>query len=204
MSVEIPADCALISFLMQARGQTRTMAVTFGARQQVPATPWASALETLADNVASFGHMFVAGAMSSDYSYLGLRASCNEGDGIFPVEVPRFIEGTNSNPPLPPQNAVLVRKRTALGGKRFRGRFYLPPAWFSESGVDHLGNLSGGLSPFIDRVDTLMEDFDAAGLDPVLLHSPSEASPEDPVPPPTLITSLQVQTRIATQRRRLR
>jgi hypothetical protein len=98
--------------------------------------------------------------------------------------------------------AVLVQKRTALGGRRNRGRFYIPAPDISGS-VSVAGVLpSGELGEWQARADEF-ELLINGGVDPApegtlaLLHATGS-------PAATPITNLTVASKVATQRRRLR
>lgn len=106
---------------------------------------------------------------------------------------------------LPPNCAVLVHKRTARGGRRGRGRMFIPWA----SGVTDVGE-SGILgSTHRTTLQTCMNTFHAAcvtqGVPMTLLHSNSEPGTDNPTPPglPDPVTSLLVDSIVSTQRRRL-
>lgn len=109
--------------------------------------------------------------------------------------------GTQTSALLPPNCAVLVQKRTLLGGRANRGRMYLPGISLIAATLDSGGNFSSGQAEAIqDAVDAFfaeLVDVPVFGTArPVLLHSASS----DPTP----ITGFTVPTKIATQRRRLR
>jgi hypothetical protein len=95
-------------------------------------------------------------------------------------------------------NAVLVRKLTGQAGRHNKGRMYLPPMVRTDIGPD------GALMP-ATAADwrTQLEGFRVAITaaqgtgNMVILHN-------DPAMTPTIVTSLVVDPRIATQRRRLR
>jgi len=97
----------------------------------------------------------------------------------------------------PPQVAVLVKKTTALGGRRNRGRFYLP--WAVASGsIGETGTLVGTEVTSLQTKATLLKTTLAAGPSSkpmVLLHQVGSTTP-------TLVTALTVDARGATQRRR--
>lgn len=95
----------------------------------------------------------------------------------------------------PPNVSVLVAKVTAAGGRKGRGRMFVPG--FPEGLIDAGGivnptQLTSLQAAFDDFYDTI------TGLDfpLVLLHGDSTT--------PTTITSFVVQNLVATQRRRLR
>lgn len=102
---------------------------------------------------------------------------------------------------LPQNNACLIRKRTALGGRKNRGRMYVPYV-LPEGNVDNSGIIAGTR---VTAIQTAADDFqdDLLAGDPgpsipmVVLHSVSTDTP-------TPITTLEVDNLLATQRRRLR
>jgi hypothetical protein len=97
-----------------------------------------------------------------------------------------------------PNTAWLVRKVTALGGRAGRGRFFLPGV--PEAEVDPSGIIdSSSVTGMQTAVDDFFSELAVGGMIPVLLHS--EGSPLNI---PTEITSHEVQSLAATQRRRLR
>lgn len=101
---------------------------------------------------------------------------------------------------LPVNCAFLVRKVTGLGGRRNRGRMYLPGC--NDNLVDTLGTLtSGGVTSLQAACDAFRTALLATAEidDLVVLHTATI-----PAVTPTVITSLAIDPRIATQRRRLR
>lgn len=202
MSLIIPEDHALVSFNMTARAGTRPMAFTIGVHN-VGLANTDVALDLFEDLLVTPGSIFNGGSFSSDYVYLGISATIGTDTGPVPYEKARFIEGTLNRPPMPPNVAFLVRKRSNRGGKRGRGRFFMPPAWLAEANIDHLGNIDANISTIQSYVDEIYDGLNDQGLEPVLLHAPSLVTP-GPVPDPTPITALIVQPKVATQRKRLR
>lgn len=111
------------------------------------------------------------------------------------------IPGANPDALLPPNCAVLVQKRTGLGGRMNRGRMYLPGISVIADSLDSGGNIGpGGVLAVQNAVDgfitALGTDGGLGSVTPVLLHSASS----DPTP----IIDFVVAPKIATQRRRLR
>jgi hypothetical protein len=106
------------------------------------------------------------------------------------------IVGSLNESPDSPQVAVLIKKRTALGGRQGRGRMFLP--FLTEAQTDSGGRMTAGA---IDGYQVAAGGF-LAGLvsrdiPMVLLHAAPEIVP-------TLVLALEVQSLVATQRRRLR
>lgn len=100
-----------------------------------------------------------------------------------------------------PAIAVLIDKRTGQGGRRNRGRMFLPWAatesWVSESGVISsagMNVLREAAGSFFDNVKG--DGTFAYGSDGMyVLHGPFHGEP-------TLVTSLSVSNIVSTQRRR--
>lgn len=97
-----------------------------------------------------------------------------------------------------PNTTYLVRKVTALGGRAGSGRMYVPGV--TEDDVDPDGTVTPAMVTLLQsNFDDLWDALDVGGFTPVLLHSAGS-----PLSTPTPITSLRVDARVATQRRRLR
>jgi hypothetical protein len=98
-----------------------------------------------------------------------------------------------------PNTAILVRKVTAGGGRRERGRMYIPgPAETAIAGGGEL--LPATVLALQGALDNFHTALDTGGLPPVLLHALGATV----VPPPSTILSFEVQSRIGTQRLRNR
>lgn len=114
-------------------------------------------------------------------------------------ELPTNTPGSSTGEALPPNNAILLQKRTGLGGRRGRGRSYLPGA--VDSGVNEDGTLDGGYQNGVQAniADCIsgMAAVGADGFTPVLLHQTAPFAPTD-------ILTWLCQPKIATQRTRLR
>ena len=106
--------------------------------------------------------------------------------------------GQAANGNLSPAQSYLIKKTTALGGRAGRGRSYLPGV--PEEQVSDDGTVD---STFRGNLETAWIDMWAAaavaGAEPVVLHGVGS-----PISTPTPITGFAVDTKIATQRRRLR
>lgn len=172
--------------------------VTFGAEKGA-----AGDAATLAINLASSwsqaGALGNSSMISENYTFKSVAVT------LMLSGVPHFAEinvdndGTSGLEELPLNNAVVVQKRTALGGRKGRGRMFLPPIYFDESAVSRFGNISPGtVSDVQDMVDVVKTHMNTTlGIDMLLFHN-------DGVTAPSEVTELIVESTIATQRRRLR
>lgn len=103
--------------------------------------------------------------------------------------------GTGSDSPAV---ALLVTKVTAHGGRRGRGRMYIPGLPASYSGF------GGDLTPTVVTdanviLQNFLDELEGSDLGMVVLHGPAH-----PMESPYLVTSLICAPQVATQRRRNR
>ncbi len=111
-------------------------------------------------------------------------------------EQPVSHQGTLSNEAVTPNTALLLKKLTAVGGRRGRGRMYWPG--IEEGVIDAYGNIDpSAQSVFQGKFDTFREDLSGSSTPMVVLHAQSGFTPH-------LVSDLVVQPVAATQRRRLR
>jgi hypothetical protein len=201
MPLDIPVGFAHVIHSMTLTGDAEPMAVTFGIELQpdVPAFP-----NLLAENLhQQFGQAW-ATTLGNPYKLAATEIRYPLGDqggfglGVFVGDIPM----SNAGSFLPQNSAFLVHKRTALGGRRHRGRLYLPGV--NEALVDDKGLMSS----------TALNGVNAAALawlngvvsleavvNMVVLHT----KPIGPtVIAPTPITVLTLDPVLGTQRRRLR
>jgi hypothetical protein len=196
MALVIPNAYAQLIYRFSLTGDAEEMLTTLGL--EAPGS-YGTPEQTIAAMHADFVTGFPAANILTGYQFLGIRMIVGQPSGL-PItyegtQAP--VVGTNAGPPLPPNSAFLVRKRSALGGRPHRGRMYLPAGiGVGEDSVPATGvMLEAQRSVLQTRVNA------AFGVgDKVILH--------DSLTPgaltPTLITALTLEARLATQRRRLR
>lgn len=204
----IPVGFGEARFVFSLVGDARPLNVTVGFE--------AVAGDTLADGQTALNDMegdFWADVLSADpsqwapdYTYLGATATFNGSDsGKVEIVAPRAETGTGTNASLPQNCALLVQKRTGLGGRKGRGRFFMPPVRLDEGSVAPNGQIdSAAVTVEQGLWDTWMGHADGSGgqYRIVILHHDNPVV--GPVPAPTNILSLVVENLIGTQRRRLR
>jgi hypothetical protein len=116
--------------------------------------------------------------------------------GPFSYVTTSSFTGTVASASLTPNTAYLIRKNTALGGHKGAGRMFLPG--LPENTVDEAGVITGlDLTATQTAVAAFLTALNTNGYPMQLLHA-------DGVTAPNQVTSLAVQPRVATQRRRLR
>lgn len=118
-----------------------------------------------------------------------------DGEPFLVGETATAITGSLSGTALPPNCAYLLKKVTGLSGRPYQGRMYIPGV--PEASVNEGGFLeSADLASLQINATQFLGALATAGYPMVLLHTA--------VLPPTPVTSLIVDTRIGTQRRRMR
>lgn len=150
------------------------------------ASAWDGSLSGITSQVVDLTHIYV-------------KEGPNETGNAY--EWTGSVSGTDIGALPPPNCAVLVRKRTGLGGKRQRGRAYLPGVSSFSASLDAAGNFSsvdaGEISTAMELFWTNLDaEFEFTTVVPVLLHSD--------LTPPTTILDWQCEPKLASQRRRLR
>lgn len=115
--------------------------------------------------------------------------------GDLAISLPGLAVGASVTPNV----ALLLHKRTARGGRRGRGRMYLPWAVIT-SNVDEGGVITPAtVTASQTKATQFLSALSVNTVPMVLLHNPGQSS----AGPPNPVTSLQVDNRVGTQRRRL-
>lgn len=200
----IPPGFAQLSIPMRHTGLSRAAVVTFGIEYSEADTPYANILdwvlqqwgETLGATVDS---EVTQGPIEGRFGVTG-------GEPIGIVGTDTFTSiSVDARPPA--QVALLIKKSTNRGGRRGRGRMFLPWA-VNETSVSELGVVEAGtLSDFQDAADAFLLAIGTAsgedGPNPMfLLHVQSDEQSTTPGVP-NVVSALEVQALVATQRRRL-
>jgi hypothetical protein len=173
--------------------------VTFGVGEGTIVTPQAAALNVITawNNASS-----LQGRMASTTILTSVYALWNDGGVFKSHDEPTNIAGAvATGSQESPQVAVLIRKNTGFAGRSQRGRNYWPG--IREADVEISGNLVVGTrTAWQDAATFFLAQFSGGGLavtDMVLLHDSGS-----PTSGATLVTSYTVDSKVATQRRRLR
>lgn len=159
---------------------------------------WDEDVEAISDEWNTF---FAAIGMPSSSFATGVTVKVGTSDPSAPLvyQFDTAEPGSGSGALLPPNTAMLVVKRTLLGGRKGRGRSFMPSpleAQISNVGsVDStfLGNYQDAVVGLIGNTTALL---DATATFPFLLHS-------DGVTAPTELSDYQTAPVVASQRPRL-
>lgn len=200
----IPPGFAQMTIPLLHTGMAREAVITFGIEYSTEG----ATLQEICDFV--FQQWFESLGATVDSEVLQGPARGRFGQA---GDEPLAAEGTSSGNSVstdqrpPAQVALLVRKSSNRGGRRGRGRFYIPWA-VNEASVNELGAIEGTtLAAFQDAADAFLLALGTGtgeeGPTPMfLLHVQSTDQVTLPGTP-SLVTALTCDSIVGTQRRRL-
>lgn len=201
-SIYVPVNSAQLLFRIALTGDPEEMVVTMGYTPDNAADDAEEIATDALDAAVNTGSLWDdAASYSSNYTFVGVTARKMTASGEEVAEALSGVAGSVAANTLPQNCALLVKKRTATGGRRGQGRFFLPPMHILETDVGPTGVIdSADVTAMQARCTAFLAALSADGT-PVLFHYPYTGTP---TPAPTTITTLTFEPRIATQRRRLR
>lgn len=194
--MEIPVNFGNVRFIFTCFNVADPMSMSLGFQGDIAWDPADAAdkwYTAWTDQFVPDPESFYAG-----WTFVGTSVTKNVAGDPVVAEHIEPLSGSVALQSLTVNTCVLVKKNTAAGGRKNRGRMFVPPFNLAESDVDAAGNIS---SVFVGIQQGMWVDtLSAMAVDnyfPWLLHT-------DPADSPTAITSLTVQGLAATQRRRMR
>jgi hypothetical protein len=192
----IPVGHALLKFRFVLVGDAEEMITTLGVETTAASTSERiaaanSAMDSWGDNMLPI--------QSNTYTLVGVDAVFGTATGDVPITStdPARV-GAVGGAVTPPNTAMLVKKVSGQGGRRNRGRMYVPG--ISQLTIDHVGGIAPAtLATYDTAVNNLLLGIESGSFMDrlVIFHSIAPLTP-------TIVEDLQVDPRIATQRRRLR
>ena len=199
MALIIPPGFAQATIPFKHISVAREAVITFGVDVSDAGGDYQAAITTIySAYAATFGTVLDSDVAGGP---VRLRVGQDGGDPLA-VEGTAVFSAGAGGASLPSNCAVLFKKTTATGGRKGRGRFYLP--WScADSGVDDVGQIEPSDVPEFQTLATDFLEQLATGVPEtpmVLLHDSSGIGVE---PPPSPVLALTVDPLIATQRRRL-
>lgn len=145
------------------------------------------------------------GGMGTQWTFSGVDLIIEQVSGPpLAYEWSTAVVGTLSVNSAPPNCSMLIQKRTGNAGRNMRGRIFMPPAMIFDADIDAAGNMGGTLVAAHQLLWTeWLTESSSAGVALMLIHL-YDPELSEPTVAPTPITQLVVQSKLATQRRRLR
>lgn len=220
MPLTIPVGDALVAYHFRFGGDLEDMIITIGGR--AVAGPF-SLLHTERFGQAWRVNMLPFQSSGGVLAKVVARVRQDGGGDIVHEWVPSPVAGGGSaGTTFPPNVALLVRKHTNRGGRRGRGRWFVPG--IVETLADNDGSVpSASIASWNTALDAYRTDLGGALLsgspvEPLLFHNNSTTTTTTTGPgsktititegaagpAPDVITDFTVDTKVATQRRRLR
>lgn len=191
-----------ISIQLKNAASPRKAFITFGvhptpldpntiAQQVGNAVGSTGSLRTRFDSNVTIGPTFCRFGVDGEEDHLGI-------DNL-------LQPGLNVTVSMPANVSVLAVKRTARGGRRGRGRLFLP--WYIGQGaMDEAGMIDSSTTTVLQNsFNIFLGLLTTNGVPMVVLHKTSDPAVIHPTPPgpPNLVTSLTLDPMVSTQRRRL-
>lgn len=183
----IPEGYGQATIFFSGAGAPLGAATTFGF-----ANPTDKGAAQLANNVEASWVTAMIPKMSSALTQYQVQIKLGPNDEGATAENNDVNVGTAAATAVSPNVAWLVDKVTALGGRRHKGRMFVPG--LVEGDVSASGIITG--SGYQTAVDDLYDFLVADDINMVILHNS--------VGTPTPVTSLSSNAKVGTLRRRLR
>lgn len=194
MRTYIPTGYALIEWVFKLNIMARKMSSTLGI--SITAVPTLAQVDTLFLNMA----LIWGPRLPTHYSFMPSTLWIGNGAAP-PTPIVSSITGAGSNANtllVAPSVTHVVKKNTALGGRKGKGRMYIPG--LKEGGIDNAGQLDpAGQATYntsLAQIKTSVEGLSWVGNLYLLGHSAAN--------PPVQITSLTMRDKSGTQVRRVR
>ena len=198
MGVVIPVGYGQMSMVFTCSGAPQPVMWTHGFRDDNPIPSPVTAAATWRAALTAAGRPYAAGNFSTGYIMVAVKATIMTATGPIIGEDPVNVAGTLAAGECPVNTAVLMQKATARGGRRGRGRAYLPPCNVSEVNIGPSGTIANAQLVALQALFTAAYvSIDATDYPPYLLHDFSEV-------PPDHVDAWTLQARVATQRTRMR
>lgn len=199
VAVVIPPGFQQVTLRMACIGVTDPMLCTFGTKTVGGGDFFTTEAEAIRAMLVGPGKLFDTSMFSNEYTFTGVDVvkAIIDSEPVMTSSYASVVGSSAINTP-PANSAILVKKGTGRGGRRNRGRFFFPPMFLSEANVNPAGVLTGpGVGTLQQRLNTMLSDLAASERGMVILHNDINVEP-------TTVTSLLLDLKLATQRRRMR
>jgi hypothetical protein len=178
----IPSGYSQVAFKWSLLGDPQPIVCTFGMSGEVTGPD----LENICDDWLA---VFPATTMSSSYTFMGASSTTGPSGSGEQYDAARSVIGSVGTSPPASNSALGVRKNTSRGGRKGKGRWFLPAGYLVESDIDALGNISAAV---VNGLQTKINTFGNTIVSDgpmVLLHA-------DPSESPTPVNSMTVVRKI--------
>lgn len=203
MSVVIPPGYASAAVEMRADGDPGPWYITFGVDLSEAGGDHDAVIDTISD---AWNNTFAKQLTNTAATTAYILTVGQDGPDNLIIRRDVNVRSESDTGKLPQNCALLVSKNTELGGRKNRGRFFLPGV-LNENAVNNIGVIEPGTVTVYQGYATQFKDTLLQGgvtsqvaCPMVILHNAGVGA----TPPPTPVISLTVSSVIATQRRRLR
>jgi hypothetical protein len=197
MGVIIPEGFGQAKIVTKLVGGVESQICTFGYNPDIAyEAPDAAAL-AIFNVLIGGGRPCQASMMGTEWVFIGVDVTYMTPSG--PIEGTKQVPttGTSTMSTCPANSSLILKKITGRGGRKGRGRMFIPPYGVNETNVGANGVINAGVVTAQQTSwGAAFTAFPIAGIQPVLLHSDGSA--------PDNITAVTIETSIGTQRRRLR
>lgn len=195
MGVLIPVGYGQATYVFRLAGIARAMTFSVGYNPDT-IDPGAHAVD-IRDAFLGSGKPWTAAGAISGWSWESVQVTEMDETGPIFFELAVNSVGSATGQTPAPNTSLLIRKNTAAGGRKNKGRIYCPPAFLDESQVSQTGVLETTYRGIVQgQFSAWLGALSSADLPAVILHS----EPGTPTP----ITSVTLEAVVATQRRRMR
>lgn len=198
MGVHIPTGYGQVTFVFQPVGSTQNVVITHGFKDNGASPDPAAAATDWGTDFTAAGRPFETSNIGTQWVFVRVDATIQTSTGPLIGTWPRGVTGTLAIEALPTNCAFLVAKATPRGGRRGRGRMFVPPFSVAEGNIGPTGTIaSASLTAQQSKWNSALLANVAGDYPSYLLHDTSEIAPD-------VISTWTMNTRIATQRTRLR
>lgn len=197
MATNPPDGDFVVAHSWTSTGDLEPMSVTYGIHGNSPGNT-ADTVATEIDALWIIAGLSDPASFHVNWQYIGFTVTEYTAEGTIVAERPSAVSGTKAGTTLPPNCAMLFHKRTLSGGRRNRGRCFLPAAYLGEALVDNNGIIDNQTR--LDR-QTAWEAYRVAIFEnDLIMVVHHESAPFIGTP----VAAIVFDSKIATQRRRLR
>lgn len=194
MPLTIPVNHGMIRWFITG-GPSDPIITTLGFEAGLGVVSPADAAEGARDAFVGTGSLIEV--LCNNYTLDRVEVEMNTGGpfhatAIAPSGAPFLVNFAS----VPPAVCMLIRKKTLVGGRPNRGRFYWPG--LAEQNVNSDGFIEPvTLAAYRTAVNTFYSRLVAEGIQPRVLHT-------SPAVAPTTVVSFELDAQVATQRKRQR